>query len=307
MFAFSTCWNSKRHTDGRAMLAEVRELGFEYAELGHATSLTLVDGIRAAVAAGEIKICSLHNFCPLPVGVRGPSPDYYKPSSLDEIQRRLAVRHTLRTIEFARSLNAKAVVLHLGSVEMRDYTDKLLQLFCDGQARTPKFERLRAEAVTVRAEKRGKHLDQLYRSLDEIVPRAREAGIHLGVETRFALEEIPSETEVGDIIARYGRDAVAYWHDVGHCQLKENLGLTRHELLLERYRGRTAGMHLQDFTPPAFDHRPPGSGQFDFTRLSPHLTDDMVLAWEIHPDWKAAQIGEACRRAQAILRSPIGA
>src|SRR2546425_1440550 len=114
MFAFSTCWNSKRHTDGRAMLAEVRALGFEYAELGHATRMSLVDGIRSAVSAGEIKISSLHNFCPLPLGVNGPAPDYYLPSSHKEREREMAVRHTLRTIDFAASLGARAVVLHLG-------------------------------------------------------------------------------------------------------------------------------------------------------------------------------------------------
>ena len=32
MYSFSTCWNSHRHTDGRAMLEEIRDLGFEYAE-----------------------------------------------------------------------------------------------------------------------------------------------------------------------------------------------------------------------------------------------------------------------------------
>ena len=53
------------------MLNEVRELGFEYAELGHGTRLSLLDGALAAVAAGEIKISSLHNFCPLPLGVMG--------------------------------------------------------------------------------------------------------------------------------------------------------------------------------------------------------------------------------------------
>jgi len=256
MFAFSTCWNSKRHTDGRAMLAEVRALGFEYAELGHGTRLSLVDGIRAAVAAGEIKISSLHNFCPLPVGVVGPSPDYYRPSSLNETERQLAVRHTLRTLGFAVSLDAKFVVLHLGLVEMRDFTEKLLHLFASNQGDTPKFEDLRVKAVTVRAQKRRRNLDQMFRSLDEIVPRAREAGVRLGLETRFAIEEIPSEDEVGEIILRYGDDSVAYWHDVGHAQVKENFGLTSHESLLSRYRGRTAGIHLQDFAPPAFDHRP---------------------------------------------------
>jgi sugar phosphate isomerase/epimerase len=305
MFAFSTCWNSKRHTDGQAMLAEVRALGFEYAELGHATRLSLVDGIRAAVAAGEIKISSLHNFCPLPVGLSGPAPDYYRPSSQRETERQLAVRHTLRTIEFAASLGAKFVVLHLGSVDMREYTDKLMQLFAEGRAGTPKFDSLRVKAVTVRAQKRQRNFDQLFRSLDELVPHALSAGVRLGVETRFAIEEIPSEGEIAEIIARYGTEALAYWHDVGHAQVKENFGLTNHESLLERYRKHTAGMHLQDFAPPAFDHQPPGAGTFDFTRLAPYVTDEMVLAWEIHPNWSAGQIGDACRRAHELLRPAV--
>jgi sugar phosphate isomerase/epimerase len=304
MFAFSTCWNSMRHTDGRAMLAEVRTLGFEYAELGHGTRLSLVDGIRAAVAAGEIKISSLHNFCPLPIGVNGPSPDYYRPSALRETERLLAVRHTQRTIEFAAELGAKVVVLHLGTVEMRHFTEKLIQFVAEGQSRTPKFANLRVKAVTVRAEKKQKNFEQLYRSLDDIVPRARAAGVRLGVETRFGIEEIPNEDEIGEVIARYGADTVGYCHDVGHAQVKENFGMASHESLLNRYRGHTAAMHLQDFAPPAFDHQPPGAGTFDFKRLAPFVTDNMVLAWEIHPNWKSGQIGEACRRAHEFFRSP---
>ena len=63
------------------MLNEVRALGFEYAELSHGTRLTLLEGAQQAVAAGEIKICSVHNFCPLPLGVMHAAPDYYLPSS----------------------------------------------------------------------------------------------------------------------------------------------------------------------------------------------------------------------------------
>jgi sugar phosphate isomerase/epimerase len=305
MFAFSTCWNTGRHTDGRALLAEVRALGFEYAELGHGTPLSMVDGIRAAVAAGEIKISSLHNFCPLPVGVTGPSPDRYRPSSLRESERQLAVRHTLRTIEFAASLGARMVVLHLGEIEMRDYTEKLMKLFANGKAKTPKFERVRLKAVMARANNRPKYFDQVLRSLDEIVPHARRAGVRLGLETRFCLEEIPSEYEVTELINRYGTDAVSYWHDVGHAQVKENFGITSHESLLERYRGRTAGMHLQDFSPPAFDHQPPGLGTFDFSRLTRYLTEDMILTWELHHNWSGEQVAAACRRAEGILRSPV--
>src|SRR5216684_1658533 len=107
MFAFSTCWNSQRHIDGRVMLAEVRALGFEHAELGHGIRLSLMDGILQAVQAGEIKISSLHNFCPLPVAVMSAAPDYYLPSARKETERALAVRHTLRTIDCAASLGAK--------------------------------------------------------------------------------------------------------------------------------------------------------------------------------------------------------
>jgi hypothetical protein len=40
MYSLSTCWNSHRHTDGRAMLREVRDLGFEFAELSHGTRIS---------------------------------------------------------------------------------------------------------------------------------------------------------------------------------------------------------------------------------------------------------------------------
>ncbi len=304
MFAFSTCWNSHRHTDGQALLAEVRALGFEYAELGHGTSLSLLDGIQRAVADGEMKISSLHNFCPLPLGVFGPAPDYYLPSSTRERERQQAVRHTLRTLECAASLGAVAVVLHLGLVVMRDFTMRLVQLCAANAADTPKFQRLRNKALVVRDRKRQKYFDQVCRSLDDVVPRAKELGLRLGLETRFGIEEIPNEDETADLLARYGTDVVSYWHDVGHAQIKEQLGLLRHETILERFRGQTAGMHLQDFRPPAFDHQPPGCGEFDFNRLAPFVTSEMVLAWEIHPQWKAEQLAAACRQAHDTLRKP---
>ena len=305
MFAFSTCWNSERHIDGRAMLNEIRELGFEFAELGHGTRLSLVDGIQRAVRAGEIKISSLHNFCPLPPSVNGPAPDYYRPSSRRETERELAIRHTLRTLDFAASLGATVVVLHLGAVEMRHYTEKLLVLLAQERSQTPKFDRVRCKALAVRAQKQPKYFDQVLRSLDVIVPHARQLKLRLGVETRLALEDIPSEDEVGELIHRYGAETVAYWHDVGHAQVKELLGFTTQEALLEKYRGCTAGIHLQDFAPPAHEHLPPGAGTFDFSRLTSYLTGAMIATWEIHPSWPTAQLLEPVKRAHNILR-PAG-
>src|SRR5947207_279090 len=101
MYSFSTCWNSHRHADGRAMLREIRELGFDYAELSHGTMLSLLPGIVEAVEAGEIKISSLHNFCPLPMGVNHASPNLYQFSAQRDRERELAERYTLKTLEFA--------------------------------------------------------------------------------------------------------------------------------------------------------------------------------------------------------------
>ena len=78
MYSFSTCWNSHRHTDGRAMLEEIRDLGFEYAELSHGIRLSLVPGIIDAHKAGVIKISTLHNFCPLPIGCKHANPNVFK-------------------------------------------------------------------------------------------------------------------------------------------------------------------------------------------------------------------------------------
>jgi hypothetical protein len=57
------------------MLREIRDLGFEYAELSHGIRVSLVPGIIDAVEAGVIKISTLHNFCPLPMGVSHAAPN----------------------------------------------------------------------------------------------------------------------------------------------------------------------------------------------------------------------------------------
>src|SRR5438270_12543291 len=142
MYSFSTCWNSHRHTDGRAMLREIRDLGFDYAELSHGTRISLLPGILEAVDAGEMKISSLHNFCPLPIGVNHSAPNLYQFSAERPREREMALRYTLKTIEFAGRVKAPVVVLHVGSIEMKDYTEKLLELAARGEKESPKYQKL---------------------------------------------------------------------------------------------------------------------------------------------------------------------
>src|ERR1039457_7017396 len=162
MYSFSTCWNSHRHTDGRAMLREIRELGFEYAELSHGIRISLMPGILEAVGAGEIKISSLHNFCPLPMGVSHAAPNLYEFSAEKDYERELAIRYTLKTFEFAGRVKAPAVVLHLGSMELKDYTGKLTGMLERDGEKSPKYEKLRAEAAANREAKKGKAVERVY-------------------------------------------------------------------------------------------------------------------------------------------------
>jgi sugar phosphate isomerase/epimerase len=283
MYSLSTCWNSHRHTDGRAMLREIRELGFEAAELSHGIRISLVEGILQAVEAGEIRISSLHNFCPLPMGVTQPSPNLFQFSAEAPREREMALRHTLKTLDFAVRVKAPLVVMHLGSVEMKDYSRKLKVLLADGRRDSPKFEKLAVEASEKREAKKEAFVERTYETLRKLVPEAEARGLRLGVENREALEEIPFESDFMFFFNEFKSPAVTYWHDTGHAQIKENLGFIRHAMHLESLTDRLAGFHIHDVQPPARDHCAPGSGMIDFAALKPCVKPEHLKVFEFSP------------------------
>jgi sugar phosphate isomerase/epimerase len=280
MYSLSTCWNSHRHTDGRALLREIRELGFDYAELSHDTRVSLLPGILDAVAAGEIKISSLHNFCPLPMGVSYAAPNLYQFSAEKPRERELALKHTLKTIEFAARVKAPLVVLHLGSIDMKDYTTKLKTMAGRGEKGTPKYEKLCAELSQKREAKKGIFVGLVCETLHKILPEAESRGIRLGLENRDALEEIPLESDYSFLFREFPSPAIAYWHDTGHAQIKENLGFIHHALHLESLRDRLAGFHIHDVQFPARDHCAPGSGMIDWAALKPLVKPEHIKVFE---------------------------
>ncbi len=283
MYSLSTCWNSHRHTDGRAMLREIRELGFEYAELSHGTRISLLPGIMDAFDAGEIKFSSLHNFCPLPMGVNHSAPNLYKFSADRDRERELAHRYTLKTIEFAARVKAPLVVLHLGSIEMRDYTDKLIEMVGRKETDTPKYQALCDEVSEKREAKKEKAFARVYDSLRKLLPEAEKRGIKLGCENREALEELPLENDFQFLFRDLPSPNLVYWHDTGHAQIKENLGFIHHALHLESLRDKLYGFHVHDVQFPGRDHCMPGSGVIDFAALAPFVKPSHVKVFEFSP------------------------
>jgi sugar phosphate isomerase/epimerase len=283
MYSFSTCWNSHRHTDGRAMLREIRDLGFDYAELSHGTRISLLPGIVEAVEAGEIRISSLHNFCPLPIGVNQSAPNLYRLSAERPVERDSALRYTRKTLDLAARLHAPVVVLHYGSIEMKDYTDKLLDLLEHGGKDSPKYRKLCDEVTRKCDALKGPHIARANETLLQLAPEAEKLGVKLGIENREALEELPLEADYGMLFKQLASPAFVYWHDTGHAQIKENLGFIQHVFHLGAQRDHLFGFHIHDVQFPGRDHCAPGTGTVDFAALKPFAKPEHIKVFEFHP------------------------
>jgi sugar phosphate isomerase/epimerase len=300
MYSLSTCWNSHRHTDGREMLREVRDMGFEYAELSHGTRISLLPGILQAVDAGEIKISSLHNFCPLPIGVNHAAPNLYQFSAEKQRERELAERYTIKTLDFAARVKAPVVVLHVGSIDMKDYTDKLLDLVARGDKETPKYEKLCAELDEKREGKKEPYVERMKEVLKKLLPEAISRGVKLGVENRQALEELPLESDFHFLFRELASPNLRYWHETGHAQIKENLGFIRHAMHLESLRDQLLGFHIHDVQFPGRDHCAPGTGMIDFAALKPCLKPEHVKVFELSPSLGADEVKSGVKHLKAI-------
>jgi sugar phosphate isomerase/epimerase len=265
------------------MLQEIRGLGFEYAELSHGIRISLLPGIMEAVDAGEIKISSLHNFCPLPIGVNHAAPNIYKFTSLDRRERDNAWRHSIKTLETAARLKASVVVLHMGCIDMKEYTDKLVEMVGAGKRETPKYTALCDEAIAKREKKKAEHMDLAGEILTHLADKAEELGLRLGIENREAVEEIPFESDFDLFLREFNRPGIGYWHDTGHAQIKENLGFISHRFHLENMAARLIGFHIHDVEFPGRDHRAPGTGSVDFAALRSLVRPEHVKVFEFSP------------------------
>ncbi len=272
------------------MLREIRELGFGYAELSHGTRISLLPGILEAVDAGEIRISSLHNFCPLPIGVTYAAPNLYQFSAERLREREMAERYTMKTLDFATRVKAQAVVLHLGSIEMKDYNEKLLGMIVRGQKEIPKYAKLCTEVDEKREAKKGPFVERVNELLKKLLPEAESRGIKLGAENRQALEELPLDSDFQFLFRELSSPNMVYWHDTGHAQIKENLGFLHHAMQLESLRDRLFGLHIHDVQPPGRDHCAPGTGTIDFAALKPLIKPEHIKVFELSPSLTVEEV-----------------
>jgi sugar phosphate isomerase/epimerase len=284
------------------MLREIRDLGFEYAELSHGTRISLMPGIIEAVEAGEIKISTLHNFCPLPIGVNHSAPNLYRLTSDNRQERENAYKHTCKTFEFAARLKAPLVVIHYGSVEMKDYTDKLVDMVGRGERESAKYKKLCDEVLKKREALKEPYMERANETLKRLLPLAEQFGIRFGIENREALEELPFEPDYHLLFKALGSELFVYWHDCGHAQIKENLGFINHAFHLESQADKLYGFHIHDVQFPGRDHCEPGTGTVNYQALKPMVKPGHIKVFEFSP----ALTPEAVVRGAAHVKSIWG-
>lgn len=304
MFAFSTCWNSDGHIDGEPMIDEIRALGFTNIELSHGIRLSLIEGIEKAMLEDPaIKITSLHNFCPLPVGFIRSAPNIYLLSSENESERQKAIRQTITTMDFATRIGARYVVLHMGKVQMPDVTSDLLKLVELG-IDSPKYQKAMQKAVTRREDKGRDAFARCMRSLEVLAPAAQERKITLGIESRYRLEEIPIAQEFAQIFRAFDPSVVGYWHDSGHSHTWHNLGLNDHVRWLEQFSKHIVGSHIHDVAFPDRDHQIPGDGDVPFDQLTALHRPELLKVFEFEPGTPADELKQRLPAFMKALETP---
>ncbi len=276
--ALSSMWIQHRFDHLPPFLAAGRTLGFNSFELSHIVTPPMLDGL----GDGE-GIVSLHYPAPtVPHPATGRAADALL-SSPDEEARRWAVARGRMTMDTARAVGARAVVVHLGEVQLDTSQEwALRQRYLAGQAGTLAYERARARVWDERERLKAPYLTAARRSLEELAEYAAQVGLRLGLETRFHAYQIPSLEELIGLLAEFAGETVGYWHDTGHAQALANLGFWPPTAWLEAAGARLIGVHLHDCRGWR-DHLIPGLGEVDFAGLARRLSPDTLCVCEF--DW----------------------
>lgn len=291
------------------MLREIAALGFEYVELSHGIRITLVPGILRAVEEGVIKVASTHNFCPLPTGVVQAAPNLFEPSAREHREHDQWLRHTKRSIDFAAQVKARVIVCHLGSVRFfwfnpaRNIRHYLHDHPEAGRQPDDATYQALLQKATARLRKRMPPFwEQTKKSIGEVLDHATQKGIRLGFENRERFEELPLDADHLDLVNGFPATApVGYWHDTGHADIKEGMGLLQHRAHLEKMAPRTIGFHLHDVNAHGQDHQAIGSGHIDFKMISQFWRPEHLLTLEFGPRATVDEVRLSKKRVEALL------
>ncbi|HEX5940205.1 MAG TPA: sugar phosphate isomerase/epimerase [Dehalococcoidia bacterium] len=278
--ALSTMWATKRYEAGEIVrFAEAaRGFGFDGIEINYAFP---EEDVKALVDSG-VPVLSMHAPAPLEQLSGGGRNHDLNLADTDEAQRREAVRHHKRTIDWAERAGAKYVVCHMGGIErdMFDEEKRLRKMYDSGDRDGDEVEALRLSAKERRAREVRPWFEQSRKSFLELVDYAAPKGIALGLENRYHFHEVPNVEETMEMLEEATTEQAGYWHDVGHAEVLGRIGLGEMYRWLNDLEHRTIGMHLHDVKGIG-DHQAPGQGDADWDYIKTFIKPDTARTFEI--------------------------
>jgi sugar phosphate isomerase/epimerase len=284
LIAFSASWLPESGWPIATALDRLMPFGCTHLEFNYRVHPLDPDVTRGALAERGLSVTSLHNICS---AYRGEIPfdDRYGDSmaDLDDDRRRAGAQRLRETADVARALGARAVVVHGGLVppfeDSRVYHKALRQT---ERASDPSFvKKLLVEMLPDRNRIAPACLAQLIRSLREVCPDFPD--LKFGLEIRYHFYGLPDFDELDTVLTEVGAPNVGYWHDCGHGQMQENLGLRRHEDWLRRYQDQLIGVHLHGITDCVRDHQAPEEDNMNFEMIRRYTGPDTLLLMELSP------------------------
>ena len=281
MLSISTSWMDEQ-SDMKSWLSQVKELGFDAVELSYKVTAKQLKEAEPLLKDLQLKVSSIHNFCPVPND--GPSPrhlsNYYRLSSVDENERQQAVKWTNIAIETAEHLGAGVVVIHAGTLDFEDErSPKLFELYAAGRKESAVFKEEKERILQLREERKRPYIAALEQSLSEVVTYSQRRNVKIGLETRYYPIEIPNFEEIGYFLDLYGKEVMGYWHDVGHAEINDRLGIRSHMDFLKTYKDRLIGVHLHGIKGKK-DHLAPFDGDMDLNAFLPFFGPDVLRVVE---------------------------
>lgn len=276
----------------KELLEETGKAGFKSLELNVEVPEKWFPEIIASVEKGEIQISSLHNFCPklenLPPGKN--IYNAYMLTAANEEERQAAVEYTLKTIEWASRVGAKAVVIHAGDIDTNPSGREVFKYADQFGVKGKLLGKYISSLMEDRKGKAGRPLESLMRSFDDILKAADAANIVIGLENRVYLHEIPNIEESLMILDNFKGGPIGHWHDTGHAEIFVRMGVVEsHKNYMEALGGRIVGLHLHDVKKVS-DHYAPGRSDLDFAMIAPYIPKNALRVIEAHPKSSVSEI-----------------
>ncbi|WP_226000197.1 sugar phosphate isomerase/epimerase family protein [Paenibacillus sp. BJ-4] len=304
-YSFSTCWNIKKHTVGRELIEEIRELGFSRVELNYNITREMLTTIEPMIERGEIGISSVHNTFP-----HTPDPDYGTDSVLlgfdDETKRKRAIELLVQSAEYAHRYGAKAVVVHPGEVPFPyDISGELEVIYHEQGRDSAAYQTLWAQMLERRNSLSGHYAQRIRDSLEEVCDRIVSKGydVAIGIETRSRCYQMPTLQEAKTIIDDLKGAPVYLWYDIGHGMIMDRMGLYDNAKEANEMIDYILGVHIHE-TIGLSDHWCPyiHSGDLEFfDRFVNIIRQAPIKVYEL----KAACQPEDIERSHELLTNKI--